>query len=143
MHETARLERVALCRVDARVLAEHDPGEERAALSRRPAGKGALHVRAQPVGDATDPTPPADDAHAFPAQHDVHAAPGKPAALVEAGLGPTRRDRPRAQLEHGALRRRALRRKLEQHPLAEPGRAESADLGRHADRERRASGQGR
>ena len=125
MLEAARLEGVPQLPVDARVLAEDDAREQAAALPRGPTGERRLHVRAQPVADATDPAPPADDAPAVvAAQHHVHAATREPAALVEAGLGPTRRDRPRAQLEHGALRRRPLRRKLEQHPLADAGRAE-------------------
>ena len=102
-----------------------------------PRANGALHVRAQPVGDATDPTPPADDARALPAEHDVDAAAAKPAALVEAGLGPTRRDRPRAQLEHGSLRRCALRRKLEEDALAEPRRCRSGAPRPARARERR------
>ena len=119
----------APCR--ARVLAEDDPDEQAASLPRRPAGERRLHVRAQPVADATDPAPPADDAPALvAAEHDVHSATREPPALVEAGLGPTRRDRPRAQLEHGALRRRALRRELEQDPLADRARAEAVHLGR-------------
>ena len=63
-------------------------------------------MRVQPVGDATDPTPPADDARIVAAQHDVDALPREPATLVEAGLGPSRLDRPRAELEHGPLRGR-------------------------------------
>ena len=108
VHEATRPERVDEVAIDARVLPEHDPGEQAATLPRGSTGKGLLDVRVQPVGDATDPAPPADDASTLPAHHDVDAAAREPPALVEAGLGPSRRDRSRTQLEHGALRRRTL-----------------------------------
>jgi hypothetical protein len=96
-------------------------------------------VRVQPVADATDPAPPADDAWNVAAQHDMDALPRQPATLVEAGLGPARLDRPHTQLEHGALRRRTLWRKLEENALAEPRLSEANDLRRRAERERGAS----
>jgi hypothetical protein len=92
VHELAGLEVVGLAAVEAGVLPEHDPGQERSPLAHRSPGKGFRHVRVQPVGDATDPTPPADDADILASHHDVHAAAREPATLVEAGLGPTRRD---------------------------------------------------
>ena len=111
------------------------PDEQAALLPRGSAGERRLHVRAQPVADATDPAPPADDPPAVvAAQHDMHAATREPAALVEAGLGPARRDRPRTQLEHGALGRRPLGRQLEQHPLADAAGPEAACLGRDPQR---------
>ena len=73
--EAACLEGVPQLPVDARVLAEDDAREQAASLPRRSAGERRLHVRAQPVADATDPAPPADDAPAVvAAQHHVHAA---------------------------------------------------------------------
>ena len=143
VHEAARLEVVAQGRVDLGVLPEHDPRDELSTLARRPAGQRLLDVRAQPVGDATDPAPPADDPGALAAHDNVHAASREPASLVEAGLGPTRRDRPRAHLEDGALRRRPLGWELEQDPLADLLVAEPGHLGRHAERERRAPRAGR
>ena len=124
-------------RVDPVVLAEHDPGQDRAPLSRRPAGERLLDMRVQPVGDATDPAPPADEARVVAAQHDVDALPRQPRTLVEAGLGPTRRDRLRAQLEDGALRGRPLGRQLEQDALPELHLSEAHDLCRRTKCERR------
>ena len=115
------------------------PATSCSAFARRPAGQRSLDVRAQPVGDATDPAPPADDPGALAAHDDVHAASREPPSFVEAGLGPTRRDRPRAHLEDGTLRRRPLGRQLEQDPLADPLVTEPSHLGRQAERERRAS----
>ena len=118
MRQPARPEVVAERSRDAVVLAEHDPGQDRAPFSRRPAGERLFDVRVQPVGDATDPAPPADEACVVAAQHDVDALPRQPRTLVEAGLGPARRDRLCAQLENCPLRGCALARQLEQDALA-------------------------
>ena len=135
--EAARPEVVAERSLDPVLLAEHDPGQDRAPLSRRPAGERLLDVRVQPVGDATDPAPPADEARVVAAQHDVDALPRQPRTLVEAGLGPARRDRLRAQLEDGALRGRAPGRQLEQDALPELQLSEALDLCRRTKCERR------
>src|SRR4029079_9333040 len=79
--EAARLEGVPQLPVDARVLAEDDAREQTASLPRGSTGERRLHVRAQPVADATDPAPPADDAPAVvAAQYTVRAATRDPTA---------------------------------------------------------------
>ena len=137
MRQPARPEVVAERSRDAVVLAEHDPGQDRAPFSRRPAGERLFDVRVQPVGDATDPAPPADEACVVAAQHDVDALPRQPRTLVEAGLGPARRDRLCAQLENCPLRGCALARQLEQDALPELQLAEALDLCRQTQCERR------
>ena len=105
-----------------------------------PSERAFADCRAQPVADATDPAPPADDVPgAARVQDDVDPTPLEPPSLVEAGLGPSRGDRARPELEHGALRRRPPGRKLEQHPLAQLDAVEAAHLGRRPA-PRRASG---
>ena len=105
--------------IDALVRAEHDADDERPALTGRPERQRVLDFRAQPIADATDPAPPADDVPgAARVQDDVDATPLEPSSLVEAGLGPSRGDRARPEIEHGTLRRRPAGRQLEQHPLA-------------------------
>ena len=122
--------------------AESSPSTKpRSSASRSPSGAAlerSLQVRAQPVGDATDPAPPADDPYLVRAQHDVDPAPRQPGTLVEAGLGPTRRDQPRAHdLQHGAARGRAPAADLEQRPLAHDEAGKATHLDRHAHGERR------
>ena len=72
-------------------------------------------------------------------EDDVNPPPLEPSSLVEAGLGPSRGDRARPELEHGALRRRAAGGQLEQHALAQLDAVEAAHLGHHP-RPRRATG---
>ena len=69
-------------------------------------------------------------------QDDVDPTPLEPCSLVESGLGPSRGDRARPELEHGALRRRAADRQLEEHPLAKLDAVEATHFGHDADRER-------
>ena len=104
-----------------------------------PRGERRLHVRAQPVADATDPAPPADDAPAVRRR-------ATPRARRDARASRARRSRSRAHAarpaahaapQHGALGRRPLGRQLEQHPLPDAGRAEPHRLRRRADGERR------
>ncbi len=52
----------------------------------------------------------------------------EPASLVEAGLGPSRGDRARPELEHRTLRRCAARRQLEQDTLPERDPVEATDV---------------
>ena len=70
-------------------------------------------------------------------EDDVDPPPLEPASLVESGLGPSRGDRARPELEHAALRRRAADRELEQHALPDLDAVEAPYLGHHADGERR------
>ena len=49
----------------------------------------------------------------------MDAPPSEPASLVEAGLGPSRGDRARSELEHGTLGRSTPGRQLEQDALAQ------------------------
>ena len=140
--ETRRLEGVAEVRVDALVGAEHDCRRRAPPLARRPAREGVRDRRAQPVADAADPAPPADDApRPARVQHDVDAPPREPAPLVETGLGPSRGDRARSQLENGALGRCPSRRKLEQDALAQERPGEAAHFAHQ--RVRRIASRGR
>ena len=72
-------------------------------------------------------------------EDDVNPPPLEPASLVEAGLGPSRGDRARPELEHRALRRRAAGGQLEQHALPELDAVEATHVRRHPHRERRAA----
>ena len=101
------LERVPESRIDAFVGAEHDAGHERPALAGGSECESSGDCRAQPVADASYPAPPAN-ATPGPARRedDMNAPAVEPPALVESGLGPTRGDRARPELEHGTLRRR-------------------------------------
>ena len=129
--EARRLERLAELWIDSLVGAEHHPGDERAALARCPEREGIPDRRAQPVAGASDPAPPADDAPgATRVKDDVDPSPFEPASLVESGLGPSRGDRARPELEHGTLRRRAPRRQFQQDPLAQGDSVETTYLGR-------------
>ena len=136
--EARGLERVAQRRIDALVGTQHDSRHEGPPLAARPECESSGDLRAQPVAHATDPAPPADDTPpAARVQDDVDPPPRKPAALVETGLGPSRDDRPRPQLEDGPLWRRPTRGKLEQHAFPEGETAEAAHLCRGSDREPR------
>ena len=57
--------------------------------------------------------------------------PLEPSSLVEAGLGPSRGDRARPEIEYRALRGSPTGRKLEQYPLAQLDAVELAHVGRH------------
>ncbi len=103
MVETGRAERVANLVVQPLVLAEHDAREHGATLT-FDAVQASNEGAAQPVGEAADPTPRADDPPLVRAQQDVHATPAQEPALVEVlaalGLGDLAEE-----LELGALRR--------------------------------------
>ncbi len=115
------------------VVSEHDPAEEREMLPFGAAGERSLDVRAQPIGDASDPTPPADDIHVLDAEDDMNASTLQPRTFVEAGLGSTRRPRPRAHdLQDRPSGRRPLVRELEQHVLMDVLGAEPPNVREHA-----------
>ena len=67
----------------------------------------------------------------------MHALSRQPTPLVEAGLGPSRLDRARAQLDHGTLGRRTLSRKLQQDGLVHRFAREPSHLGLDPQRESR------
>jgi len=69
------------------------------------------------------------------AENDVNPPPLEPTSLVEAGLGPSRGDRARPELEHGSLRRRPARGQLQENPFAKCNAVEAADLGYDPNRE--------
>ena len=126
------MKRVAELGVDALVGPEHDADDERPALAGRSERQRVCDFRAQPIAHATDPAPPADDMPgAARVQDDVDPTPLEPSSLVEAGLGPSRGDRARPEIEHGALRRRPAGRELEQHPFAQLDAVEAPHVGRH------------
>ena len=137
MGQPARLERVSQRPVDPVVLAEHDPGQDRAALPRRATGERRSTCACS--RSATPPIPPRRPTTRGSSPRSTTWMPCRAShrAFVEAGLGPSRLDRPRTQLEHGSLRRRPLGRQLEQHALAQTRLAEAHDLRRGAQRERR------
>ena len=139
--EPRRLERGAEIGIDALVGSEHDADDERPPLARGSERESIADRRAQPVADATNPAPPADDVPgAARVQDDVNAAPLEPPSLVESGLGPSRGDRARPELEHGALGRGASGRELEQHPLSHVEAIEPVHVGHHPHREARPAG---
>ena len=77
------------------------PIDERPALAGCPERQGVADFRAQPIAHATDPAPPADDVPgAARVQDDMDPTPLEPPSLVEAGLGPSRGDRARPEIEH-------------------------------------------
>ena len=138
--EARRLEVLAQLRIDPLVRAEHHTDEQRAALTRRAKGERARDRRAQPVADASDPAPPADDTpRTARVKDDVNPASREPSPFVEAGLGPTRGDRARPEIEHGSLRRRATGRQLQKHALPNVDAVELRDGGRRPERERRSA----
>ena len=117
--------------VQRRIVTEYEAAQQRQPLPGRAALECPLQVRAQLVGDSTDPAPPADDPCRVRTQHDVDAASRQPRTLVEAGLGPTRRDQPRAHdLQHGAARRRTPAADLQQSALAHDEAGEATNLDR-------------
>jgi hypothetical protein len=135
----ARLpERLPQRLVDALVGAEHDAEQQRPLLPFGARREDPLELRAQPVGDATDPAPPADDAPVAATEHQVDALSRQPATLIEAGLGPTRLGEPRPELEDRPLWRRPLSPQLEQHPLPHRVPVPAAYLGGGAHGEARA-----
>ena len=135
--EPGGLEGATQVGVDSLVGSEHDADDERSPLTRRSERERIRDRRAQPVADATDPAPPADDAPGSArVQDDVDPAPLEPCSLVESGLGPSRGDRARPELEHGSLGRCASGRELEEHPLAQLDAVEATHLGHRADGER-------
>lgn len=73
------------------VVAEHDPPKQGMPISRDAACKSVLDARAQPIGDASDPAPPADHVGVGGTENDVYSSPCQPRLFVEAGLGPARR----------------------------------------------------
>ena len=100
-----------------------------------PSDRAFADFRAQPIAHATDPAPPADDMPgATRVQDDMDPTPLEPSSLVEAGLGPSRGDRARPEIEHGTLRRRPAGRELEQHPLAQLDAVEAPHVCRHPHR---------
>ncbi len=136
MVEPGGLERSPQLGVDPLVGAEHDPDHERSALAGRSERESVPDRRAQPVADASDPTPPADDLPgAACVEDDMDPPPREPTSLVESGLGPSRGDRARSELEHGTLGRSAPGRQLEQDALAQLDAVEAAYLGGGPHRE--------
>ena len=104
--ETRCLEGVAELRIDPFVGTEYDADDKRPALARGPECESVTDCRAQPVAHASDPAPPADDVPGTARmENDMDPPPCEPAPLVEAGLGPSRGDRARPELEHRTLRR--------------------------------------
>jgi hypothetical protein len=70
-------------------------------------------------------------------KNDVDPPSFEPAALVEAGLGPSRGDRARPELEHGTLGRGPAGRQLQQDPFTKSNAVEPPYRGRDPHRKRR------
>ena len=121
------------------VLAEHDSREHGTPVAGESRGDRARNVRAEPVGDAADPTARAHDPPVAAVQHDMDAAARQPAAFVEAVLRTARSCDRDSHVEDGALGRRAADGELEQDSLAERARVELTHLGWNANREWRLS----
>ena len=137
--EPGRLEVVPELVGEPFVLAQHDPRKHGSSLAVEPDRDRPRDVRAQPIGDAADPSATTDDAPVAAAKDDVDSAPRKPASLVEAVLRTARGRYDGAQGEDGALRRRASERQLEQDALAHRASTELAHLRGHSECEARSS----
>ena len=125
------------------VVAEDDPFEDRAPLSRETGCDGARQPAAQGVGDSAEAAAPADERPVVDVEDDVDAVPAQPGALVEAVVGPARQPDDGKHLEGGALRRCAARRQLELHPFIERLALEAPDSALDADVVAVRSGRGR
>jgi hypothetical protein len=96
VRQSGSFEGVPRTALDGIDVTENHAAQERPLGTVRAERERPFDMSAQPVGDASDPTPPADDHPTLRTKDDMHALPGKPGPFVEAGLGPTRLDRPRA-----------------------------------------------
>ena len=127
----------------ARVVAEHDPFEDRAPFSRETGRRGAAQPGAQAVGSAAETAPAADDVPLVDVQDDVDALPAQPGPLVEA-VRPARAAarRPRAGSRIAPCGGERPGEQLELHALVQstPVEAETRDAGtRWLNRPTRAS----
>ena len=118
------------------VLPEHDADEDRAPFSGEPGRDSVSDMPAQAVGSTADPAALPDDAPLPAVEHDMDAAPGEPATLVELAVVGARLDGGRAQRDDGALRRGATERELQQHTFPHVLLAPAPCLGRDAHGER-------
>ena len=132
MIEARRSETSAQLVGETFVLAEHNPGQDRAPLALEAWSHRAREPRPQAVGEARETTPPADDPPPRCPQHDVHAVTTQPRALVKAVLRAVRELDLADYVEKSALRRRAAQRKTEEHRLSDDLVSELAHLRRHA-----------
>ena len=111
-------------------VAEHDALDHTAALAVEPRCDRPGEQRSQLVGDAAEAAPVADELPAVCSEHDVDALVPEPGALVEAVCFRPRQANGRDRLEHGALRRRASERELQESGFAKAETSEARHLGR-------------
>ena len=112
---------------ERRVVAEDDPVEDRAPLSRQPGRDRTLESSADAISEPAETTAPADLTPRVQPEHDVDAVPAQPRALVEPVRRAARRSHECERIQDRALRRRAAERKLELHRLVDRPPREAAD----------------
>ena len=137
--EARGTKRVPQVFVEPFVLAEHDPeqhGTPLAGDARRECGGDRSP---EPVSDAAEPSPAADDLWIATSEDHVDAVAPKPRALVEAVVAGPRLGHEDRKLEDRALGRRAAHRELEQDRLAHVAVAEAIDACGYAERELRSA----
>jgi hypothetical protein len=117
------------------LVAQHDALDDPSPLSVQSRGDRSPQPATQPVGDAAEPAPMAYDPPPVSVEDYMDAVAPEPGAFVEAVLCRPRTPYRHDRLEHGALRRRPARRKLEQDGLAEREPSEAAHLRRDAQLE--------
>ena len=98
---------------EALVLAEDHAFHDGAPYSGQAAADDAREPAMECVRDPSQAAAPADEPPAVAAQHDVHAVPSKPRALVEAVGRSARKHELTDHLESSAERRRTAERELE------------------------------
>jgi hypothetical protein len=90
MVEAGGPESVAKSLRDRLVVTQHDPDQDRAPITGRPADERPLHERRDAIRQSAEPAAPPDLAPAIGAQHDVDPLATKPRPLVEAVFGTMR-----------------------------------------------------
>jgi hypothetical protein len=95
------------------IRAQHHACDQRRPLAVETGCDPAADEPAEPIGDATEPSPAAELVPAAPVQDDVHALAAEPGSFVEAVLRRPRLLRLGDRLDHGPLGRRSPERQLE------------------------------
>jgi hypothetical protein len=124
--------------VQTLVFAENDPGHDRPPFAVETTRQGARDRSPHAVGDAPEPTAPADDDEALRAEDDLYASLLQIGGLVEAAAVLYRAWPAHGgdELDHGALRGSAADRKLEPRRLLHDQPVEANDLNGNTKRER-------
>jgi hypothetical protein len=137
--ETGCAKGIAQPRVEALVLAENDPAQDRPPFAGESGSDRACEPLMQAVGEASHASAVADDLPARAVEDDVHGTSAQPGALVEAVVRRPRRLDVDQELEARALRRRPPRRERQQHRFGNATVADELGASEDANGERRAS----